>query len=157
MSNLEPTFANIGNELTNLLSSLTYPVTTEETTPELVFKTVLKGYPEKNINTFKGPVAVTYMKGTPSFIDTFAKHNYPEVKESVIGFVIKGTQTSKYEKAVNILDLIEEKFRSDHNWIKVNDTVRNTKIKNTTITPVEQGKTLSVLVVIELSHHVYSK
>lgn len=152
MTGTEPTSTNIGEQLKTLLNGLNYPNTNNK-----VFKKVLKGYPEQDIFTFEGPLCVTYVKSTSSYVDTMSRHNKPEYRESVIGIVIKGTQTKKYDKATEIIDIIEDKFSSDHNWIRLNNTVRNTQIRKCTTTPVQSGRKLNVLVVFELKHHVYMK
>lgn len=145
----------IGEWLHDLLANLS----DDEDTP--YFKKVLLGYDVNQIKTFgDGVLATCYITGA-DYQETFGIHNRPVYIKSTIAFIIKGNDTSKYKKAVEIYDLLQEQLESNHDWqILIDETtgkrvVRDTDVINTYLTLSPTGKRLDILAFFELRHHVF--
>ena len=100
-------------------------------------------------------MAICYVKGANYLSDTFQKRNTPEYIDSVIGAIVTGDTKSRYEKIVQIMDIIQEKFETSNDWISLNNTVRLTKISDSALTIMEQGDNLASVAIFTLKHHVY--
>ena len=151
----------IGKWLQGLLENLTYPVENETDTPKQVFKKVLLGFDEQKIKTFgDGVLATCYITGA-DYAETFGIHNRPVYIKSNVVFIIKGNNIDRYEKAIRIYDLLQEKFETDPDWHKLIDEtnhkriVRDTDVINTSFTLSPVGKKLSIIAFFELKHHVF--
>ena len=153
------TFTNIGVQLESLLTDLTYPVITEEEneseeTGDPVFSNVLLGFPETDFRGFTFPLAVCYVKGA-EYDDTYGIRNMPKYINSVVGVVVTGDTRSRYEKITGIMDLINQQFHDDDNWIKLNGTVRRTFIEDSALTIMPTGNDLASVAIFTLKHHVF--
>ena len=151
----------IGKWLQGLLEGLTFPVESENDTPEQVFKKVLLGFDEQKIKTFgDGVLATTYITGA-DYQETFGIHNRPVYIKSNIAFIIKGNNLDRYDLAIRIYDLLQEKLETDPTWHKLIDEttnkriVRDTDVINTSFTLSPVGKKLSIIGFFELRHHVF--
>lgn len=145
----------IGEWLQSLLEGLT------DENNEPYFKKVLLGYDVNQIKTFgDGVLATCYITGA-EYAETFGIHNRPVYIKSTIAFIIKGNDTAKYKKAVEIYDLLQEKLESNKDWQKLIDEVnhknivRDTDVLNTYLTLSPTGKRLDILGFFELRHHVF--
>ena len=153
---IDTTFTNIGTQLESLLSGLVYPNEDLEETDECpVFEGVLLGFPESDFRGFRFPLAVTYVKGANYANETLNKRNTPNYIQSVIGVIVTGNTQSRYAKITELMDLIQDKFENDNNWIKLNNTVRRTEIESSALTIIPTGNELSSIAVFSLKHHVY--
>lgn len=148
------TFTNVGVQLESLLSELTYPVTDNDDVEDLVFKNVLLGFPETDFRGFTFPLAVCYVKGA-EYDDTFGLKNIPRNIRSVIGVVVTGDTRSRYEKITEIMDLINQQFHDNDDWIKLNGTVRRTFIEDSALTIMPTGNDLASVAIFTLRHHVF--
>lgn len=148
------TFTNVGVQLESLLSELTYPVTDNDDVEDLVFKNVLLGFPETDFRGFTFPLAVCYVKGA-EYDDTFGLRNIPRNIRSVIGVVVTGDTRSRYEKITEIMDLINQQFHDNDDWIKLNGTVRRTFIEDSALTIMPTGNDLASVAIFTLRHHVF--
>ena len=148
------TFTNVGVQLESLLSELTYPVTDNDDVEDLVFKNVLLGFPETDFRGFTFPLAVCYVKGA-EYDDTFGLKNIPMNIRSVIGVVVTGDTRSRYEKITEIMDLINQQFHDNDDWIKLNGTVRRTFIEDSALTIMPTGNDLASVAIFTLRHHVF--
>ena len=148
------TFTNVGVQLESLLSELTYPVTDNDDVEDLVFKNVLLGFPETDFRGFTFPLAVCYVKGA-EYDDTFGLKNIPRNIKSVIGVVVTGDTRSRYEKITEIMDLINQQFHDNDDWIKLNGTVRRTFIEDSALTIMPTGNDLASVAIFTLRHHVF--
>lgn len=151
----------IGKWLQGLLEELTFPSENENDTQEPVFKKVLLGFDEQKIKTFgDGVLATTYITGA-DYQDTFGIRNRPVYIKSNIAFIIKGNNIDRYDLAIRIYDLLQEKLESDPQWQKLVDEVhhknivRDTDVINTSFTLSPVGKKLSIIGFFELRHHVF--
>ena len=125
------------------------------------FKKVLLGYDVNQIKTFgDGVLATCYITGA-DYQETFGIHNRPVFIKSTIAFIIKGNDESKYKKAVEIYDLLQENLETNLEWQKLIDEtdnkriVRDTDVINTYLTLSPTGKRLDILGFFELRHHVF--
>ena len=125
------------------------------------FKKVLLGYDVNQIKTFgDGVLATCYITGA-DYAETFGIHNRPVYIKSTVAFIIKGNDTAKYKKAVEIYDLLQENFETNTKWHKLIDEttgkriVRDTDVLNTYLTLSPTGKRLDILGFFELRHHVF--
>ena len=122
------------------------------------FKKVLLGYDEQKIKSFgDGVLATTYVTRT-DYQKTFGIHNRPVYIHSVVAFVIKGTSESKYNRAVSLLDLLQENFETNKDWKKLETpvrVVRDTDVLNSYLRLAPINKKLSIIGFFELRHHVY--
>ena len=148
------------NQLTGeWLQSLLEGLTDEHNEP--YFKKVLLGYDVNQIKTFgDGVLATCYITGA-EYAETFGIHNRPKYIKSTIAFIIKGNDTAKYKKAVEIYDLLQEQLETNTKWRKLIDEtnhkniVRDTDVLNTYLTLSPTGKRLDILGFFELRHHVF--
>ena len=145
----------IGEWLKGLLENLS------DDNDEKYFKKVILGYDVNQIKTFgDGVVATCYITGA-DYAETFGIHNRPVYIKSTIAFIIKGNDTAKYNKAVEIYDLLQEQLESNHDWqILVDETnnkrvCRDTDVINSYLTLSPTGKRLDILGFFELRHHVF--
>ena len=145
----------IGEWLQSLLEGLT------DEKDEPYFKKVLLGYDVNQIKTFgDGVLATCYITGA-EYAETFGIHNRPVYIKSTIAFIIKGNDTAKYKKAVEIYDLLQEQLETNKEWQKLIDEtahkniVRDTDVINTYLTLSPTGKRLDILGFFELRHHVF--
>lgn len=142
-------FKTIGNELESLLKNLT------DSSNNKVFKSVLLGFPEEQFRGYEFPLAICYVKGANYQSNTLMKRNTPEYIDAVIGIIVTGDTRSRYEKIVDLMDLIQEKFETDDNWIHLNGKVRLTKLNDSALTIMENGENISSVAIFTLKHHVY--
>ena len=142
------TFTNVGVQLESLLSELT------DTQGDLVFNNVLLGFPETDFRGFTFPLAVCYIKGA-DYDDTFGIRNLPKDIHSVIGVVVTGDTRSRYEQITEIMDLINQQFHDNDDWIKLNGTVRRTFIEDSALTIMPTGNDLASVAIFTLRHHVF--
>ena len=142
-------FKTIGNELESLLKNLT------DSSNNKVFKSVLLGFPEEQFRGYEFPLAICYVKGANYQSNTLMKRNTPEYIDSVIGIIVTGDTRSRYEKIVDLMDLIQEKFETDDNWIHLNGHVRLTKLNDSALTIMENGENIASVAIFTLKHHVY--
>lgn len=145
----------IGEWLQNLLINLT----DDENEP--YFKKVLLGYDVNQIKTFgDGVLATCYVTGA-DYAETFGIHNRPVYIKSTMAFIIKGNDESKYNKAIEIYDLLQEQLESNPEWQKLIDElnhkniVRDTDVLNSYLTLSPTGKRLDILGFFELRHHIF--
>ena len=145
----------IGEWLHDLLENLS------DSDNQPYFKKVLLGYDVNQIKTFgDGVLATCYITGA-DYQETLGIHNRPVYIKSTIAFIIKGNDTGKYKKAVEIYDLLQEQLESNHDWqVLVDETnnkrvVRDTDVLNTYLTLSPTGKRLDILGFFELRHHVF--
>ena len=145
----------IGEWLQSLLKGLT------DENNEPYFKKVLLGYDVNQIKTFgDGVLATCYITGA-EYAETFGIHNRPKYIKSTIAFIIKGNDTAKYKKAVEIYDLLQEQLEKNKEWQKLIDEVnhknivRDTDVLNSYLTLSPTGKRLDILGFFELRHHVF--
>lgn len=141
-----------GEWLHDLLKNLT----DDNNTP--YFKKVLLGYDVNQIKTFgDGVLATCYVTGA-EYAETFGIHNKPRYIKSTVAFIIKGNDTSKYNKAIEIYDVLQENFETNLDWRKLEvpeRVVRDTDVLNTYLTLSPTGKRLDILGFFELRHHVF--
>jgi hypothetical protein len=128
---------------------------------EPYFKKVLLGYDVNQIKTFgDGVLATCYVTGA-EYADTFGIHNRPVYIKSTIAFIIKGNDTAKYSKAIEIYDLLQAQLESNPDWQKLillnpqKNVVRDTDVLNTYLTLSPTCKRLDILGFFELRHHVF--
>jgi len=145
----------IGEWLCSLLTNLS------DSDQQPCFKKVLLGYDVNQIKTFgDGVLATCYITGA-DYAETFGIHNRPVYIKSTVAFIIKGNDQSKYNKAIEIYDLLQENFESNKDWQKLVDEtahkniVRDTDVLNTYLTLSPTGKRLDILGFFELRHHVF--
>ena len=145
----------IGEWLQRLLTDLKDP------NGKPYFKKVVLGYDVNQIKTFgDGVIATCYVTGA-DYAETFGRHNIPTHIRSNVAFIIKGNDTGKYNKAIEIYDLLQENFESNTDWHKLIDETTGKKIArdldvlNTYLTLSPTGKRLDILGFFELRHHVY--
>lgn len=145
----------IGEWLQSLLEGLT------DEKDEPYFKKVLLGYDANQIKAFgDGVLATCYITGA-DYAETFGIHNRPVYIKSTIAFIIKGNDTAKYKKAIEIYDLLQEQLETNKEWQKLIDEtahkniVRDTDVINTYLTLSPTGKRLDILGFFELRHHVF--
>lgn len=149
-------FKNIGLVLQSKLEDLTYTDSNNK-----VFKKVLLGFDEQKIKVQgDGVVAVCYVRGADDFKETFGRHNVPHFIKTVIAFVIRGSSTEKYNRAVTILDLLLHEFQNNHEFIRLEDngkrTVRDTDIVSVDLTLDKiTGNKLDTIGAFTLKHHVF--
>ena len=142
-------FKTIGNELESLLKNLT------DSNENKVFKSVLLGFPEEQFRGFEFPLAICYVKGANYQSNTLMKRNTPEYIDSVMGIIVTGDTRSRYEKIVDLMDLVQEKFETDDNRIHLNGHVRLTKLNDSALTIMENGENIASVAIFTLKHHVY--
>lgn len=150
-------FKNIGLMLQCKLENLCYPNSENK-----VFKKVLLGFDEQKIRIQgDGVVAVCYVRGANDFTETFGKHNIPHYVNTVIAFVIRGSGTDKYNRAIGIIDLILKELQTNHDFIRLETsdgkrTVRDTDIINIDLTLDKiTGNKLDTIGAFTLRHHVF--
>ena len=147
---------NIGQVLQDKLEKLTYADSNNK-----VFKKVLLGYDEQKVKIQgDGVVGVCYVRGANDFMETFSRHNVPNYINTVIAFVIRGSSTEKYNRAVTIIDLLLNEFQHNHDFIRLEDngkrTVRDTDILNVDLTLDKiTGNKLDTIGAFTLRHHVF--
>lgn len=141
-----------GEWLHNLLENLT------DSQGQPYFKKVLLGYDVNQIKTFgDGVLATCYITGA-EYAETFGIHNRPKYIKSTVAFIIKGNDLSKYNKAIEIYDLLQENFETNGDWMKLEvpeRVVRDTDVLNSYLTLSSTGKRLDILGFFELRHHVF--
>ena len=142
-------FKTIGNELESLLKNLT------DSSNNKVFKSVLLGFPEEQVRGYEFPLAICYVKGANYQSNTLMKRNTPEYIDAVIGIIVTGDTRSRYEKIVDLMDLVQEKFETDNDWIHLNGKVRLTKLSDSALTIMENGENIASVAIFTLKHHVY--
>ena len=145
----------IGEWLQRLLENLT------DESDNKYFKKVVLGYDVNQIKTFgDGVVATCYITGA-DYRETFGIHNRPAYIKSTIAFIIKGNDIAKYNKAIEIYDLLQEQLETNEDWQKLIDEVnhknivRDTDVINSYLTLSPTGKRLDILGFFELRHHVF--
>ena len=146
---IKTTFTNVGTQLESLLTNLT------DSNDTKVFEGVLLGFPESDFRGFRFPLAVTYIKGASYANETLNKRNTPNYIQSVIGVIVTGDVKSRYDKITEIMDLLQDKFEHNQDWIRLNDTVRRTEIESSGLTIIPTGNELASIAVFSLKHHVY--
>lgn len=145
---INTTFTNVDNQKDILLNNL-------EDSNGKIFEEVMLGEPETDFRGFRFPLAIHYCKGASYATKTFNKKNTPEYINSVIGVIVTGDKKSRYKKITAIVDIIQDKFQHDNDWITLNDTVRITEIESSAITIIPTGNGLASIAVFSLKHHVY--
>ena len=145
----------IGEWLQGLLENLT------DDDNKQIFKKVLLGIDEQQIKTFgDGVLATTYVKGA-DYQETFGIHNRPVYIKSNIAFIIKGTSEAKYDKGIEIYDLLQDLLEKNKDWhILIDETnnkriVRDTDVLSSSFTLSPVAKKLSIIGFFELRHHVF--
>lgn len=123
------------------------------------FKKVLLGYDVNQIKTFgDGVLATCYVTGG-DYQETFGIHNRPVYIKSTMAFIIKGNDESKYNKSIEIYDLIQENLERNLEWQKLiidnKRIIRDTDVINSYLTLSPTGKRLDILGFFELRHHVF--
>lgn len=119
-----------------------------------VFDKVIVGLGENDVKQFKRCIGIAYIKGANDFKDTFGTRNVPNSINTVVAFVVKGTQRARYDEAMKIADIILYKFRHDNDWIYLNNTVRGTKITNFNVSLFPNNKKLDIACVFTLTHTI---
>lgn len=144
---------NIGISLENLLKNC------KDDDNHKVFDKVILGLQEGDVKQFNRCIGIAYIKGANDFKDTFGKRNVPNSINSVIAFVVKGTQRARYDEAMKIADIILYNFRHNDDWIYLKDkdnqnTVKGTKITDFNVTLFPNGKRLDIACVFTLTHTI---
>lgn len=89
------------------------------------------GYDVNQIKTFgDGVIATCYITGA-DYVETFGRHNIPIHIRSTVAFIIKGNDTAKYNKAIEIYDLLQENFESNTDWHKLIDETTDKRLQET--------------------------
>ncbi len=113
---------NAPKELTNLMENL-------KVDDKSAFKKVLRGFPEKGMNTYNGDIGVCSLTNI-NFDPNFDEKNIPESLDIVLACVCKGTKTSVHDKIIKLnLDILEA-FLTNQDWFRLNDTVKSVSIQN---------------------------
>lgn len=144
---------NIGLALEYLLQNL------KDDNNRKVFDKVILGLGENDVKQFNRCIGIAYVKGANDFTDTFGKRNVPNSINSVVAFVVKGTQRARYDEAMKIADIILYNFRHNDNWIYLidkdnNKTVRGTKIIDFNVSLFPNNKRLDIACVFILTHTI---
>ena len=144
---------HIGLALEGLLQNL------KDDNNRKVFDKVILGLGENDVKQFNRCIGIAYVKGANDFTDTFGKRNVPNSINSVVAFVIKGTQRARYDEAMKIADIILYNFRHNDDWIYLKDsnhqnTVRGTKITDFNVSLFQNGKRLDIACVFTLTHTI---
>ena len=145
----DTTFANVNKQLKELLESLV----NENNEP--CFKSVLLGIPNTNFRGFRFPIAIVRTVRGDYKTGTFNKRNTPEWIHSTIGILVTGDVQESYEFLIGLIDVIQEKWEHDNDWITLNNTVRLTEIENSEILDVPSDETIIRMGVFSLKHHIY--
>ena len=114
-----------------------------------VFRKVLRGFPEKSINTYKGDIGVCYMKKM-NFDSDYSAHIRPKSLKIILGIVCKGTKTQVHDKINSLCLDVLEKFMEDPEWVTLKNNVKATFIKDHEVFIESRGKTLLTTAVFEL-------
>lgn len=144
---------HIGLALEDLLKNL------KDDNDKKVFDKVILGLGENDVKQFNRCIGIAYIKGANDFQDTFGKRNVPGSINSVVAFVVKGTQRARYDDAMKIADIILYNFRHNDNWIYLidkdnNKTVRGTKITDFNVSLFPNNKRLDIACVFTLTHTI---
>ena len=142
---------NIGLALEYLLQNL------KDDNNRKVFDKVILGLSEKDVKQFNRCIGIAYVKGANDFKNTFGTRNVPDKVNTVVAFVIKGTQRSRYDEAMEIVDIILYNFRHNNDWIYLKGengkpNVKGTDIINFNVSLFESNKKLDIACVFALSH-----
>lgn len=146
---IDTRFANVNKELKELLESL---VDNED---KPYFESVLLGIPNTNFRGFRFPIAIVRTTKGDYTTPTFNKKNTPEWIHSTIGILVAGDIQESYEFLVDLIDIIQDKWEHDKNWITLNNTVRITEIESSEILDVPSDETIIRMGVFSLKHHIY--
>ena len=145
----DTTFANVNKQLKELLESLV------NENNESYFESVLLGIPNTNFRGFRFPIAIVRTVRGDYKTGTFNKRNTPEWIHSTIGILVTGDVQESYEFLIGLIDVIQEKWEHDNDWITLNNTVRLTEIENSEILDVPSDETIIRMGVFSLKHHIY--
>lgn len=102
------------------------------------FKAVLRGFPEKQINTYNGDIGTVVLKNI-NFDDDYDQIPRPDSIDIILGMVCKGTKTEVHDKIIDLNLIILEKFLTEKDWKTLNGTVELASIQNHDIY-IEQNK-----------------
>ncbi len=145
----DTTFTNINTQLKELLDSLM------DNDDNPYFKSVLLGIPNSNFRGFQFPIAIVRTVKGDYKTGTFNKRNTPEWIHSTIGILVTGDIQKSYQNLIEIIDVIQEKWEHDNDWITLNNTVRLTEIESSEILDVPSDETIIRMGVFSLKHHIY--
>ena len=145
----DTTFTNINTQLKELLNSLM------DNDDNPYFKSVLLGIPNSNFRGFQFPIAIVRTVKGDYKTGTFNKRNTPEWIHSTIGILVTGDIQKSYQNLIGIIDVIQEKWEHDNDWITLNNTVRLTEIESSEILDVPSDETIIRMGVFSLKHHIY--
>jgi hypothetical protein len=116
---------------------------------KVAFKKVLRGFPEKSINTYKGDIGVCYLKKI-NFGNDYSSHIRLKSLKIILGFVCKGTKTQAHDKINKLCLDVLEKFMTDNEWVTLKNNVKATFITNHEIFIENRSKTLLTTAIFEL-------
>ena len=124
-----------------------------------VFDKVILGLGEKDVKIFNRCIGIAYVKGVKDFKHTMGTRNVPGKINSVVAFVVKGTDRARYDEAMKIADIILYNFRHNDEWIYLKDnndkiTVKNTEITDFNVTLFPNNKRLDIACVLTLQHTI---
>lgn len=144
---------NIGLALEDLLKNL------KDDDDRKVFDKVILGLGENDVKQFHRCLGIAYIKGANDFTNTFGTRNVPKSINSVVAFVVKGTQRARYDEAMKIADIIMYNFRHNNDWIYLKDkdnqyTVKGTDITNFNVSLFPNNKRLDIACVFTLTHSI---
>lgn len=142
---------NIGLALEYLLKNL------QDDDNRKVFDNVILGLSEKDVKQFNNCIGIAYVKGANEFKNSFGTRNVPEKVNTVVAFVVKGTQRARYDEAMKIADIILYNFRHNNDWIYLKGengkpNVNGTDISDFNVSIFENNKKLDTACVFALSH-----
>lgn len=149
ISDLMSEISDAPKELSKLMKQITVK-------DKKAFKNVLRGFPENQVNSYKGDLGVVYLKKI-NFEDDFDQIPRPESLDIILGMICKGTKTIVHDKIVDLNLIVLEKFITDPNWKTLNNTVKLASINKHEIY-IEQSKnsllTTSIYeITCELKYH----
>ena len=142
-------FQNINLQLKSLLENL------KDTNNNAIFESVLLGIPNNDFRGYRFPIAIVRLNEGRYATNTFNKRNTPEWIHTSIGIFVTGEIQESYMRAMEIMDIIQEKFETDNDWISLNKTVRLTEIEQSLVNDIPTDEVLMRIVVFNLKHHVY--
>ena len=145
-------FTNIGLALEHLMKNL------KDDREVKVFDKVILGLGEKDVKQYRRCVGVCYVKGANDFQQTMGQRNRIKSVNSVVAFVVKGTQRARYDLAMSIADMIMTRFQTDKDWIHLKGrdgaTVKTTEVTDFQMSLFPNNKRLDIACVFTLKHTV---
>ena len=102
------------------------------------FKQVLRGFPDKDINTYGGDIGVCSLKKIHYTLD-FDNKRRPYSLDLVLGIICKGTKTKVHDKVTKLTLDVSKKLEKDRDWFTLKGNVKTTTIEDHEIY-IEQTK-----------------